>query len=184
MLQSPSRISNGRDHGTTLTYDMPPIDLKGSFSGATWVSSVASSVSDNPGILLSCLVFICTVAYKTSPPLSPRTELERLNHDIDDIWVQYESGDDVDPDRRRATYIRLKQIQIEACVFEICLLQAKKADTSWSRYFSSTTKVYFDARAFCKEINAIRIEVKIVNMKSKQQRFCDEKRAYEGSDEI
>ncbi|SJL00095.1 uncharacterized protein ARMOST_03407 [Armillaria ostoyae] len=141
---------------------MPPIDLKGSLPDATWISSAVSSVSDNPGILLlSCLLFTCTVAYKISPPFSPRTQLERLNRDIDDIWAlfnEYESGDN---DRRRATYIRLKQIQIDACVFEICLLQAKKADASWSQYFSSTKKVYFDACAFCKEINAIRIEVKV-----------------------
>ncbi|PBL03720.1 hypothetical protein ARMGADRAFT_1004434 [Armillaria gallica] len=164
---------------------MPPIDLEGSFSDATWISSAVSSVADNPGIaLFSCLVFICTLAYKISPPLSPRTQLEQLNHDIEDIWVlfnEYESGNN---DRHRATYIRLKQIQIEACVFEICLLQAKKTDASWSEYFRSTTKVYFDARAFCKEINAIRVDVKIVNMETKQQRFCEEKRTYEGSNEI
>ncbi|KAK0450120.1 hypothetical protein EV421DRAFT_1305516 [Armillaria borealis] len=163
---------------------MPPIDLTGSFSDATWISSAVSSVADNPGIFLfSCLLFIGTVAYKISPPLSPRTQLEQLNHDIDDIWTlfnEYESGDN---DRRRATYVRLKQIQIDACVFEICLLQAKKADASWSQYFSSTKKVYLEARAFCKEIDAIRIDVNIVNMKSKQQRFCDEKRAYEGGNE-
>ncbi|KAK0193718.1 hypothetical protein F5146DRAFT_1134508 [Armillaria mellea] len=162
---------------------MPSVDLKGP---ATWISSVMSSAADNPEILLlSCLLFICTVAYKISPPLSPHTQLEQLNRNIDDVWAlfnEYSESGDVD-DRRRATYIRLKQIQIDACVFEICLLQAKQTDASWSQYFSSTRKVYFDARAFCKKIDAIRIDVKIANINSKKQHCCDEKRAYEGSNE-
>ncbi|KAK0223146.1 hypothetical protein IW262DRAFT_1364932 [Armillaria fumosa] len=165
---------------------MPPIDLNGSLSDATRISSVASSVTDNPGILLllSCLLFLCTVAYKISPPLSPRTQLARLNRDIEDIWALFNaSGDDADPDRRSyrcATYIRLKQIQIEACIFGICLLQAEKDDVSWSEHLCSSKKVYFDARALCKEIESIRIDVKIVNMKTEQQRFCDEKLTYKG----
>ncbi|KAK0235834.1 hypothetical protein EDD85DRAFT_617158 [Armillaria nabsnona] len=165
---------------------MPPIDLNGPFSDAT---SVVSFITDNPGIaLFSCLVFVCTLAYRISPPLSPRTQLERLNHDIDGIWVLFNaSSDDADPDRRRCrctTYVRLKQIQIEACVFGICLLQAKKDGASWSEYFCSAKKVYFDARALCKEIEAIRIDVKIANMETEQQRFCNEKQNYKGSDEI
>lgn len=74
-----------------------------------------SSVADNPEIfLLSCLLFICTVAYKISPPLSPHGQLKRLNRDIDDVWALFdeynESGDN--NDRRRATYIRLKQYDL------------------------------------------------------------------------
>ncbi|KAK0469861.1 uncharacterized protein EV420DRAFT_72416 [Desarmillaria tabescens] len=168
---------------------MPPVDLKGSFSKITWISSVACSVADNPGIFLFlCLAFISIVAYRMSPPLSPRTQLEQLNHDVDDIWDLFNaSGDDVGPDRRRyrrATYNRLKQIQMGACTFEICLLQVAKDDASWREYFRSAKKVYFNARASCKEIDAIRINVKIANMKIKQQHFCDEKHSYEGSDEI
>ncbi|KAK0500551.1 hypothetical protein EDD18DRAFT_1150514 [Armillaria luteobubalina] len=168
---------------------MPPIDLKGAFSNTTWISSAASSVTDNPEIFaFSCILFVCTVAYKMSPPLSPRAQLERLNRDIEGIWALFNaSGDDADPDRRSyrcATYVRLKQIQIEACVFGICLLQAQKDDVSWSEYLCSSKKVYFDARVLRKEIEGIRIDVKIANMKTEQQRFGDEKLTYLQSYEI
>ncbi|PBL03714.1 hypothetical protein ARMGADRAFT_29269 [Armillaria gallica] len=76
------------------------------------------------------------------------------------------------------------RIQIEACVFGICLLQAEKENASWSECFCSARKVYFDARVLCKEIEVIRIDVMIINMKTEQQCFCDEKHTYKGSDEI
>ncbi|KAK0223155.1 hypothetical protein IW262DRAFT_803117 [Armillaria fumosa] len=155
---------------------MPPIDLRASLPDATWIPSVASSVSNNPRTFLSlCLVFIlCTAAYRMSPPLSPRAQLARLNHDIDDISALIDaSNDDIGRDDyywRCRVYDWLKLVQIDAYELEICLLQTgKDGSVSWSEYFLSLKNVYFGARAVCKEIDTIRTDVQIEHLKSELQ---------------
>ncbi|PBL04049.1 hypothetical protein ARMGADRAFT_1070535 [Armillaria gallica] len=144
-----------------MPLDLNPVDLQSSISTATWIFSLASSITDNPEIsVLSCLIFICTIAYKISPPLSPRAQLELLKHNIDEIIVLFDaSSDDMDFEHRCETRTHLKQIQIDACGSEIRLLNTEKDDISWREYLRSSKKVYFDARAYCQEIDAIRIAV-------------------------
>ncbi|PBL04053.1 hypothetical protein ARMGADRAFT_1158006 [Armillaria gallica] len=156
-----------------MPLDLNPVDLQSSISTATWISSLASSITNNPEISgLSCLIFVCTIAYKISPPLSPRTQLELLKRNIDSITVLFNtSSDDMDFEHRYEIHTCLNRIQTDACESEICLLNTEKDDISWRKYLHSLKKVYFDARAYCKEIDTIRIKVMIANMAAKQQRF-------------
>ncbi|PBK80461.1 hypothetical protein ARMGADRAFT_1016723 [Armillaria gallica] len=124
---------------------MAPVRLEDSLSDAACISSVADSVAYNPGIFIcSCLVFIFTTAFKKSPSLSSRAQLGRLNSTIDDTLALFKSPDeDIDLQRRVprcGEYIHLKQVQINACLSEICLLRAEKDDTSWREYFRSIKK--------------------------------------------
>ncbi|KAK0235843.1 hypothetical protein EDD85DRAFT_617501 [Armillaria nabsnona] len=153
---------------------MPPTDLKASLSDATWIPSVASSISDNPKTFFSLgLAFVlCTTAYRMSPPLSPRAQLRQLNRNIDDMSVLIDaSNGDIDHWRCRV-YDWLQLVQMDACELEICLLQTgKDGSASWSEYFLCLKKVYFSARAVCKEINTIRTDIKIEHLKSELQRI-------------
>ncbi len=86
-----------------MPLDLKPVDLQSSISTATWISSLTSSITDNPKIsTLSCLlIFVCAIAYQISPPLSPRTQLELLKRNIDSITVLFNtSSDDMDFDHR------------------------------------------------------------------------------------
>ncbi|KAK0469853.1 uncharacterized protein EV420DRAFT_1634263 [Desarmillaria tabescens] len=154
---------------------MPPIYPTASLPDVTWISSIASSVADNPKTsLVLCLVLVGTMAYRISPPLSPHTQLKQLNRNIDDVWALINTSDgDIDRDCRHwrcKAYDWLELIQIDACELEICLLQTEKDNTaSWSEYFLSLKRVYFGARAVCKEVEAIRTDVKIEHLNSQLQ---------------
>ncbi|SJL09574.1 uncharacterized protein ARMOST_12954 [Armillaria ostoyae] len=109
-----------------------------------------------------------------SPPLSPRAQLKQLNRNIDDMSVLIDASDgDIDRDDcywRCRVYDWLKLVQIDACELEICLLQiGKDGSASWSEYFLSLKRVYFSARAVCKEIDTIRTDIKIEHLKSELQ---------------
>ncbi len=137
-----------------MPLDLNPVDLQSSMSTATCISSLASSIMDNPEIsVLSCLIFICTIAYKISPPLSPRAQLELLKRNIDEIIVLFDaSSDDMDFEHRCETRAHLKRyncrhwlkvsfshnsrIQIDACESEIRLLNTKKRRHFLERIFS------------------------------------------------
>ncbi|PBL04069.1 hypothetical protein ARMGADRAFT_1004725 [Armillaria gallica] len=164
-----------------MPLDLKSVDLQSSISTATWISSLASSITDNPEIAtLSCLlIFVCAIAYQISPPLSPRTQLELMKHNIDSISDLFNtSRDDMDFEHRYEIHTRLNRIQIDACESEIHLLNTEKDGISWREYFRSLKRVYFDTRAYCKDIDAVRIKVMIASTAAKQQRFSHEQAGY------
>ncbi|SJK99763.1 uncharacterized protein ARMOST_03074 [Armillaria ostoyae] len=148
------------------------IDVQSSISNATGISSLASSLTDITAIVVVSSLVASMIAYRMSPLLSPRAQLEQLNRNIDEIFALLDaSSGHMDADHRDQASIRLKQIQIDACVAELRLLNAQKDDVPWREHFRSSKNVYFDARACCKEINAIRLGIMIANTTAKQKRF-------------
>ncbi len=105
-----------------MPLDLKSVDLQSSISTATWISSLASSITDNPEIsTLSCLlIFVCAIAYQISPTLSPRTQLELLKHNIDSISVLFNtSREDMDFEEGYEIHTRLNRYDcrhwLEAC---------------------------------------------------------------------
>lgn len=115
-----------------------------------------------------------------SPPLSPRAQLKQLDRNIDDMSVLINaSNGDIDHWRcgvydwlklydscpcveLRSNFQHIFRVQMDACELEICLLQTgKDGSVSWSEYILSLKKVYFSARAVCKEIDTIRTDIKV-----------------------
>lgn len=148
------------------------IDIQSSISSATGISSLASSLTDITAIVVVSSLVISMIAYKISPLLSPRTQLEQLNRNIDDVLALLDtSSGHLDADHLDRASTHLKQIQIDACVAELRLLNAQKYGVSWREYFRSSKSVYFDVRACCKEIDGIRLGILIANATAKQKSF-------------
>ncbi|KAK0480362.1 hypothetical protein IW261DRAFT_1623789 [Armillaria novae-zelandiae] len=165
------RKSSWCSPGPNMPLNRDAIDIQSTISSATGISSLASSLTDITAIIVVSSFVTSMIAYKLSPLLSPRAQLVQLNRNIDDLLTLLDTSSGMDADHRDQVSTHLKQIQIDACVAELRLLNAQRDDVSWREYIRSSKSVYFDARACCKEIDAIRLNIMIANTTAKQTRF-------------
>ncbi|KAK0218365.1 hypothetical protein EDD85DRAFT_867366 [Armillaria nabsnona] len=136
-------------------------------SDITWISSLASCIADNPVMIgaLASLVVLGTIAYRFSPPLSPRTQLAQLKNLLDEV---------IDPDDKSGcglpvydphyTHDSLKRIQINTCQLERRLLSVSVEKVSWGEYLCSLKEVYVQARACCNQIRAMKPFIEVSHL--------------------
>ncbi|PBL04054.1 hypothetical protein ARMGADRAFT_41652 [Armillaria gallica] len=157
---------------TFMLFERTAADIQTSVSHATWLSSFASFLTDNPTALtaLTCLFFLGTIVYRFSPPLSPRTQLVQLKNSLDEIVGPDDKSSDILPIHRpRDTRKSLKLMQIETCKIERSLLYTAVNRSSWGEYLRSLKEVYMRARACCKRIQAIKPFIAIADTEARQK---------------
>ncbi|PBL04070.1 hypothetical protein ARMGADRAFT_1022573 [Armillaria gallica] len=135
-----------------MLFERTAADIQTSVSHATWLSSFASFLTDNPTALtaLTCLFFLGTIVYRFSPPLSPRTQLVQLKNSLDEITGSNDKSSGILPIHSpRDTRKSLK--------------------LSWGEYLRSLKEVYMRARACCKRIQAIKPFIAIADTEARQK---------------
>ncbi len=126
---------------TFMLFERTAADIQSSVSHATWVSSFASFLADNPTAItaLTCLFFLGTIVYRFSPPLSPRTQLVQLKNSLDETIGSNDKSSGILPihsprDTRKSLklYLRFQLI----CKFTDAFLGCKsKLANSKDRFF-------------------------------------------------
>ncbi|KAK0434352.1 hypothetical protein EV421DRAFT_1740995 [Armillaria borealis] len=106
---------------------------------------------------LTCLFFLGTIVYRFFPPLSPRTQLVQLKNSLDEIVGPDDKSSDILPIHSPCdAWKSLKLVQIKTCKLERSLLYTSVNHSLWGEYLHSLKEVYMQARACCKQIQAIK----------------------------
>ncbi|KAK0237849.1 hypothetical protein EDD85DRAFT_789965 [Armillaria nabsnona] len=124
-------------------------------TSASWVSSFASFLPSNPATIMTftCLFFLGTIVYRFSPPLSPRAQLVQLKNLLDEM---------IDSDEMSTGGLTLP-------IHSPRNTQKFFKTSSWVDGLRSLKAVYMQARACCKQIQAMKPFIPIANIEARKK---------------